>query len=146
MIKAKTTFMIEATSYCYKVMPFGLKNVGATYQKLMDKILLPMFGRNVQGYVDDIEVISVKADDHIADLEELFATIVGHNLKLNPEKCTSRVRAGQFLGFMLTKKGIEANPEKCSSIMERRSPTNEKGSTKINQEHGRSLSLSLGQQ
>jgi len=107
-------------------MPFDLKNVGATYQRLMDIILLPMVGRNVQAYVDDMVVTSVKAYDHIANLEELFATIGARNLKLNPEKCVFRVREGKFLGFLLTEKGIEANLEKCSAIMVMRCPTNVK--------------------
>lgn len=53
----KTTFMAETTNYCYKVMSFGLKNVRATYQHLMDRILQPMIERNVQTYVDDMVVI-----------------------------------------------------------------------------------------
>jgi len=56
--KSKTAFMTETSSYCYKVMPFGLKNAGATYQRLMDKVLAPMQGRNVQAYVDDMVVTS----------------------------------------------------------------------------------------
>jgi len=72
--ECKTNLMTEAVSYCYKVMPFGLKNAGATYQRLMDRILLPMLERNVLAYINDMVVTSVKADDHIADLEELFAS------------------------------------------------------------------------
>ena len=45
--ESKIAFMAELSSYCYKVMPFGLKNVGATYQRLMDRIIAPMIGRNV---------------------------------------------------------------------------------------------------
>ena len=56
--ECKTTFMTETCSYCYKVKPFGLKNAGATYQRLMDKILAPMLGRNLQAYVDDMVVTS----------------------------------------------------------------------------------------
>ena len=56
--ESKTTFMTETCTYCYKVMPFGLKNAGATYQRLMDKVLAPMLGRNVQPYVDDMVVTS----------------------------------------------------------------------------------------
>ena len=48
--ESKTAFMTETCSYCYKVMPFGLKNAGATYQRLMDKVLAPMLGRNVYAY------------------------------------------------------------------------------------------------
>jgi len=53
---SKTTFMAEFASYCYKVMPFGLKNVGSTYQRLMDRILAPMLGKNVQAYIDNMVV------------------------------------------------------------------------------------------
>jgi len=119
----KTAFMTETSSYCYKVMPFGLKNAGATYQRLMDKVLAPMLGRNVQAYVDDMVVTSHERGQHAADLEELFATISKYRLKLYPEKCVFGVEAGKFLGFMLTERGIEANPDKCATIIVMRSPT-----------------------
>jgi len=67
--ECKITFMMELSSYCYKVMPFGMKNVGATYQRLMDMILVPMFGRNIQAYVDDMVVTSAKKDQHVVDSE-----------------------------------------------------------------------------
>jgi len=118
--------MIELFSYFYKVTPFGLKNVGVTYQRLMDKVLSPMIGRNVQVYVDDMVVTSQEKDQHIADLEELFTTIVKYKLKLNPEKCVFGVKAGQFLGFLLIERGIEANPKKCAAIIAMRSPTSVK--------------------
>jgi len=73
--ESKTAFMTETCSYCYKVMSFGLKNTGATYQRLMDKVLAPMLGRNVQAYVDDMVVTSQEKGRNTADLEELFATI-----------------------------------------------------------------------
>jgi len=111
----KTTFMGEAATYCYKVMPFGLKNVSATYQRLIDRILKLFPQRKVQAYVDDMVVTSSTAEAHAADLEELFTTINSYGLKLNPDK---------FLGFLLTKRGIEANPDKCSAILNMRSPTN----------------------
>ena len=73
--KGKTTFMTKTCSYCYKVMPFGLKNAGSTYQRLMDKVLAPMLGKNVQAYVDDMVVTSRDRRRHTTDLEKLFATI-----------------------------------------------------------------------
>ena len=121
--ECKTAFMTETCSYCYKVMPFGLKNAGATYQRLMDQVLPPMLGRNVQAYIDDMVVTSHERGQHAADLEELFATIARYRLKLNPEKCVFGVEAGKFLGFMLTERGIEANPDKCAAIITMRSPT-----------------------
>jgi len=124
--ESKTAFMTETCSYCYKVMPFGLKNTGATYQRLMDKVLAPMLGRNVQAYVDDMVVTSQEKGRHTADLEELFATIAKYCLKLNPEKCIFGVEAGKFLGFMLTERGIKANHDKCTAIIAMRSPTSVK--------------------
>jgi len=120
--ECKTAFMTETCCYCYKVMLFGLKNAGATYQRLMDKVLAPMLGRNVQAYVDDMVVTSQERGRHIADLEELFATIAKYRLKLNPEKCVFGVEVGKFLGFLLTERGIEANPNKCVAILAMRSP------------------------
>jgi len=121
--ESKTMFMTEMCSYCYKVMSFGLKNTGATYQRLMDKVLAPMLGRNVHAYVNDMVVTSQERGRHPADLEELFATIAKYRLKLNPEKCIFGVEAGKFFGFMLTERGIEANPDKCAAIIAMRSPT-----------------------
>jgi len=107
-------------------MPFGMKNAGATYQRLMDRVLTPMIGQNVQAYVDDMVVTSQEKNQHIADLEELFTTIAKYKLKLNPEKCVFEVEAWKFLGFLLTKRGIEANREKCALIIAVRSPTSVK--------------------
>ena len=120
--ECKIAFMTEMSCYCYMVMPFGLKNAGAIYQRLMDRVLAPMIGRNVQAYVDDMVVTSHERDQHVADIEELFATIAKYKLKLNPEKCVFGVEAGKFLGFLLTERGIEANPEKCVAILAMRSP------------------------
>ena len=131
--ECKTTFMIELSCYCYKVMPFGLKNTGATYQRLMDRVLAPMLGLNVQAYVDDMVVTSQQKEQHVADLEELFTTIVKYRPKLNPGKCV--VEAGNFLGFLLTERGIEAN----LGIIAMRSPISVK---EVQQLTGRMTALS----
>ena len=137
--KCKTVFMTELSCYCYTVMPFGLKNAGATYQRLMDRVLAPMIGRNVQAYVDDMVLTSQVKAQHVADLEELFTTIAKYRLKLNPEKCVFGVEASKFLGFLLTEHGIEANPEKCVAILAMRSPISMK---EVQQLTGRMAALS----
>ena len=124
--ECKTSFMTETCCYCYKVVPFGLKNAGATYQRLIDKVPATMLGRNVQAYVDDMVVTSHERERHTTDLEELFATIAKYRLKLNLEKCVFGVEEGKFLGFMLTEREIEANPDKCASIIAMRSPASVK--------------------
>jgi len=119
--ECKTTLMAELSCYWYKVMPFGLKNAGATYQRLMDRVLAPMLGRNVQAYVDDMVVTSQQREQHVGDLKELFTTIAKYRMKLNLEKCVFGVEAGKLLGFLLSERGIEANPEKCVAIIAMRS-------------------------
>ena len=112
--------LVDSASGC-KLLSF-LDKVLAPYQRLMDKVLAPMLGRNVQLYVDDMVVTSLERSGHVADLEELFVTIARYKLKLNPEKCTFGVEAGKFLGFLLSERGIVANPDKCATILAMRSP------------------------
>ena len=122
-----TAFMTEHSNYCYRTMPFGLKNAGATYQRLMDKIFSEQVGRNIEIYVDDLVVKSLSEEGHLDDLQEAFEAVRKNNLKLNQEKCSFGIQIGKFLGFMLTDRGIEANPDKCRAIMEMSSPTDVKG-------------------
>ena len=103
-------------------MPFGLKNAGATYQRLMNKMFARQLSRNVQVYVDDILVKSVRENDHLSDLQETFDTLRSYNMKLNPSTCTFGVTAGKFLGFMVSQRGIEVNLEKVRAIMELEPP------------------------
>lgn len=107
-------------------MPVGLKNVGVTYQRLMDNVFGSHIGRNIKIYVDDMVVKSTSEYAHLVDLKEVFQEIRGKNMKLNPEKCAFGVQSHKFLGLMLTNRGIEANPNKCQSIMDMRSPTSVK--------------------
>ena len=103
-------------------MPFELKNAGATYQRLMNKMFAHQIGRNIQVYVDDMLVKSLHEVDHLDDLRETFDTLRSFNMKLNPNKCTFGVTAGKFLGFMVSQRGIEVNPEKVRAIMELEPP------------------------
>ncbi|XP_014511562.1 uncharacterized protein LOC106770260 [Vigna radiata var. radiata] len=121
--REKTAFITEQANYCYEVMPFGLKNAGATYQRLMDKVFHNQIGRCMKVYVDDMVIRSHTHQQHLKDLEEVFQQLRHYNMRLNPSKCTFGVSAGKFLGFMLTYRGIEANPDKCRAILEMKSPT-----------------------
>jgi len=122
--KEKTTFMTNSNNFYYEVMSFGLNNVGATYQRLMDYIFHNMIGRNVEVYVDDIVVKSDSCEQHVSDLKEDFQVLRKHHMRLNLDKCAFGVEGGKFLGFMLTHWGTETNPEKCKAIAEMRSPNN----------------------
>jgi hypothetical protein len=107
-------------------MPFGLKNAGATYQRLVNAMFKNQIGRNVEVYVDDMLVKSLKSEDHLSDLEETFDVLRRYRMKLNPAKCAFGVSSGKFLGFMVSHRGIEANPEKIKAVLEMESPQNTK--------------------
>ena len=79
-------------------------------------------GRNVQVYVDDMLVKSIREDDHLSDLRETFDMLQAYNMKLNPSKRAFGVIAGKFLGFMVSQRGIKVNSEKVRAIMELATP------------------------
>ncbi|XP_027915089.1 uncharacterized protein LOC114174447 [Vigna unguiculata] len=83
----KTAFITDDANYFYKVMPFGLKNAGATYQRLMDKVFSHLMGHCVEVYVDDMVVKSPSHRQHAEDLSAVFSTLRQYNLRLNPDKC-----------------------------------------------------------
>ena len=114
----KTSFDTSQGLFYYKVISFGLKNAGATYQRLMNKMFARQIGRNVQVYVDNMLVKSLRKDNNLGDLQETFNTLREYNMKLNPNKCVFRVIVGKFLGFMVSQWGIKVNPEKIRAIME----------------------------
>ena len=98
----KTAFITDDANYFYKVMPFGLKNVGATYQRLMDKVFSHIMGKCVEVYVDDMVVKSPSHHQHAHDLSIVFFVLRQYNLRLNPNKCVFDVDRGNLLRSMLT--------------------------------------------
>uniref|UniRef100_A0A2N9FZB4 Uncharacterized protein n=1 Tax=Fagus sylvatica TaxID=28930 RepID=A0A2N9FZB4_FAGSY len=118
----KTSFITSKGLFCYKVMLFGLKNAGATYQRLMNKMFHHQIGRNVEVYVDDMLVKTKDERKHLEDLKETFETLRRYRMKLNPNKCVFGVSSGKFLGFMVSQRGIEANPDKIKAVLEMTPP------------------------
>src|SRR5664279_1400235 len=119
----KTSFITPYGTYCYITMPFGLKNVGATYQRCIQRCLHSQIGRNVHAYVDDIAVMSKKRGDLLEDLQETFDNLQKYKMMLNPTKCVFGVPAGKLLGFIVSKRGIEVNLEKIKVILNISRPT-----------------------
>ena len=113
-------------------MPFGLKNAGVMYQRLMNKMFAQQIGRNVQVYIDDMLVKCQRGGDHLEDLRETFDTLRSSKMKLNPGKCAFEVTTGKFLGFMMSQRGIEANLDKIRAIMEMTPPRNVKEMQSLN--------------
>ena len=98
-------------------MSFGLKNVGATYQRLVTKMFKPLLGRTMEVHIDDTLVKSKQRSDHVTHLQEAFDLFMAYDIKLNPLKCAFGVSIGRFLGFMVTQRGIEANPSQLKTIL-----------------------------
>ena len=119
----KTSFVTAQGTYCYRVMPFGLKNAGATYQRLVNRMFQKQIGTTMEVYIDDMLVKSTTADLHITHLSETFQILRNYNMKLNPAKCAFGVSAGKFLGFIVNHRGIEANPDKIKALLDMPSPT-----------------------
>lgn len=98
----ETTFIIESAKFCYKVMPFRLKNAKAIYQHLMDKVFRGQLGWNLKVYIDDMVVKSDNLATHLANLEEVFDQLRKYNMRLNPKMCVFGVEGRMLMGFMLT--------------------------------------------
>ena len=116
--KEKIAFITDCGFFYYKMMLFGLKNAGATYQQLVNKIFKDQLGRNMEAYVNDMLLKSQTTPDRIADLQETFNTLHRFQMKLNPAKYAFKVTTSKFLKFMILQRGIEVNPEKIKVILE----------------------------
>ncbi|XP_058202937.1 uncharacterized protein LOC131317399 [Rhododendron vialii] len=110
--------------FCYIVMPFGLKNAGATYQRSMTVIFGDMLHNIVECYVDDLVAKTRNKEDHLDDLKQIFERLRRYKLKMNPLKCAFGVCSGKFLGFVVQSKGIEIDPAKIKAIFEMPPPKN----------------------
>jgi hypothetical protein len=95
-------FITPFGMYCYVMMPFGLRNAGATYQRCMQHVFGDHIGRTVEAYVDDIVVKTRKADDLVSDLHIVFSCLQANGVKLNPEKCVFGVPWGMLLGYIVS--------------------------------------------
>jgi hypothetical protein len=111
-----TSFITPFGMYCYATMPFGLRNIGATYQRCMQHVFGEHIGQTIEAYVDDIVVKTKRVSSLINDLDIAFKCLRAKNSKLNPEKCVFGVPQGMLLGFIVFERGIEANPEKIAAI------------------------------
>ncbi|XP_077217903.1 uncharacterized protein LOC143852407 [Tasmannia lanceolata] len=121
----KTTFITQ-WGYCYRVMPFGLKNAGVTYQRAATTLLHDMIHKKVEVYVDDMIVKAKTREEHAGALRKFFQRIQKFKLRLNPNKCVFGVTSGKLLGFLVSQRGIEVDPQKIKAIQEMAPPKTEK--------------------
>jgi hypothetical protein len=122
----KTAFRTPIGKFYYIVMPFGLKNAGATYQRTMTAMFHDMMHREIEDYVDDIVVKSKTREDHFGILKRVFERCRLYKLKMNPLKCAFGVSAGKFLGFLVHQRGIDVDLVRASAITTMKPPTTHK--------------------
>ena len=127
----KTAFVTPIGNYHYKVMPFGLKNAGFTYQRMMTRMFESLLGKNIEIYIDDMVVKSKMVSEHLGDLRVIFEILRSCKLGLNASKCSFGVGLGKFLGYMVTHRGIGVNPDQIKAINNMRTPRNPKKVQKL---------------
>ena len=122
----KNSFHTPIGNFYYTVIPFDLKNAGATYQRTMTAMFHDMIHQEIEDYVDDIVVKSKSREDHLGILRKVFKRCRLYKLKMNPLKCAFGVSAGKFLGFLVHNHGIDLDPAKAFAIATMKPPTSHK--------------------
>ncbi|GKE80167.1 reverse transcriptase domain-containing protein, partial [Tanacetum coccineum] len=113
----KIAFITNQGIFCYTKMPFGLKNAGATYQRLVDRAFQKQIGRNLEVYVNDLVIKIHTEEEIIRDIAETFKTLRQINMKLNPKKCTIGMQEGMFLGYKVNTEGLKVCPDKANVVL-----------------------------
>ena len=129
--RSRTAFVTPIGNYHYKVMPFGLKNVGSTYQRMMTRMFEPQLGKSIEVYIDNMVVKSKVVSEQVGDLRNIFEILRKHKLCLNASKCSFGVGSSKFLGYMVTHQGIEVNPDQIKAINSLQPPRNPKSSRSL---------------
>ena len=116
--KELTAFTTKFGTYHYNMLPMGLVNSPATFQRLIDLCFRPLISKCLVAYIDDLNVYSDNEHEHLHHLELVFQCIEAANLILNPEKCFFFKNHLKFLGYIVTKDGIHTDPDKIKKIIE----------------------------
>ena len=119
-----TVFKTPIGKFYYTVMPFGLKNAGAIYQRAMTVTFHDMIHDCVKNYVDDLVAKSKKRENHLKHLRKVFERCGKYELKMNPLKCAFGVTEGKFLGFSMNNEGIRVGQDKVKAILPMEHPRN----------------------
>ena len=122
--KEKTAFITSTGLYQWKVMPFGLCNAPASFQRMMDVILAGLKWNCSLVYLDDVIVFSKTFHEHLRDLQKVFDRLHESDLILSPSKCTLCSKRVKYLGHIVSSEGIECDPKKVESIRDFPQPTN----------------------
>ncbi|KAL7297542.1 hypothetical protein TKK_0009902 [Trichogramma kaykai] len=122
----KTAFTVENGHYEYIRMPFGLKNAPASFQRMMDKILMKYLYKFCFVYMDDIVIFSKSLQEHLQHIKLIFEELKQFNLKMQLDKSEFLRKEVPFLGHIITSDGIKPNPEKIKAIVEYPIPKTQK--------------------
>ncbi|KRX42752.1 Retrovirus-related Pol polyprotein from transposon 17.6, partial [Trichinella sp. T6] len=121
--REKTAFTTPYGLYQFKVMPFGLCNAPATFQRLMETSLRGLVGSKCLVYLDDVIVFGRTAEEHTARLQEVLDRLRKVGLKVKPEKCQLMKRKVAYLGHIISEKGIATDPSKTRAVKEWQAPS-----------------------
>ena len=112
-------------------MPFGVKNAGFTYQRMMTRMFESQLEKNIEACINDMVVNSKVASEHVRDLGDIFEILKRHKLRLNTSKCSFGVRLGKFLGYMVTHREVEVSPDQIRAVNSLQPPQNPKEVQKL---------------
>ncbi|KAK1588067.1 hypothetical protein Q3G72_019523 [Acer saccharum] len=130
--ESKTAFFTNHGIYYYQVIPFGLKNAGATYQRLVNRMFTIQLGKTMEIYVDDMLTKSVTSVEHARNLRETFIILRQYRMRLNLTKCAFDVSSKKFFSFMVHQRGVEANLDKIKMMIDLHPPRKTKEVHKFN--------------
>lgn len=114
--KEKTAFSTGKGLWQFKVMPFGLCNAPATFERLMEQVLAGLIGDACLVYLDDIIIVGRTFEDHLKNLNRVLSKIQAANLKLSPKKCSFFKQQVNFLGHIVSGEGVQTDPEKVVAV------------------------------
>ena len=121
--KPKTSFSTHRGAFYFNTMPMGMSNSGATFERLMDKVLKNLLWKQCLCYLDDIVVFGSDFNTTMVNLGAVLKQLREANLKLKPKKCVLFRRQISFLGHVVSENGIECDPEKVNAVRNWPSPT-----------------------
>ncbi|KAK3522991.1 hypothetical protein QTP86_010489 [Hemibagrus guttatus] len=119
----KTAFHTTHGHYEYRVMPFGLTNTSAVFQALINEVFQDLLGKWVIAYIDDILVYSTTMEEHVCHVGEVLSRLQRHHLYVKPEKCEFHRTTVTFLGYVISRQGVEMDAVKVQAVTEWSSPT-----------------------
>lgn len=122
--KEKLAFSVGNGSWQFKVMPFGLCNAPATFERLMELVLKGLHWKTCLLYLDDIIIMGKDFHDHLQNLEEVFERLRKAGLKLNPKKCEFFKHEVRYLGHKITPEGVKADEDKVKTVSDWPRPKN----------------------